>query len=222
MHGFLLLICLPLLSKASYFILVHNQIQFLALSNLPALIHQHPIALLALVGIALLILLLAFFEFTFLLLSVYFIQIKRPLALQALLKMTFAQITHLHIGTVFFFLYYYVLIIPLGGLGYHSDLLTKFKLPAFILDYIITNRRLIAILCLLIYLGLLYVGLRLIFTLPNDYLATNAFKKGAAHELAFHTSPIGTPSWSAFAHCRYSRWLHRGQFFPINSVASLH
>lgn len=177
MHGFLLLICLPLLSKASYFILVHNQIQFLALSNLPALIHQHPIALLALVGIALLILLLAFFEFTFLLLSVYFIQIKRPLALQALMKMTFAQITHLHIGTVFFFLYYYVLIIPLGGLGYHSDLLTKFKLPAFILDYIITNRRLIAILCLLIYLGLLYVGLRLIFTLPNIILQQMPLKK---------------------------------------------
>ncbi|MEJ1329888.1 glycerophosphoryl diester phosphodiesterase membrane domain-containing protein [Latilactobacillus sakei] len=52
MHGFLLLICLPLLSKASYFILVHYQIQFLALSNLPVLIHQHPLVLLALVGIA--------------------------------------------------------------------------------------------------------------------------------------------------------------------------
>lgn len=182
MHGFLLLICLPLLSKASYFILVHYQIQFLALSNLPVLIHQHPFALLALVGIALLILLLAFFEFTFLLLSVYFIQIKRPLALQALLKMTVAQITHLRIGTIFFFLYYYILIIPLGGLGYHSDLLTKFKLPAFILDYIITNRRLIAVLGLLIYLSLLYIGLRLIFTLPNIILQQMSLKK------ALHTS----------------------------------
>lgn len=192
MHGFLLLICLPLLSKASYFILVHNQIQFLALSNLPALIHQHPIALLALVGIALLILLLAFFEFTFLLLSVYFIQIKRPLALQALLKMTFAQLRHLRIGTFFFFLYYCLLILPLGGLGYHSDLLTKFKIPAFILDYILMNRRIVAGLFILVYLGLLYLGLRLIFTLPNIILQQMTFKKALTSSCQFTHQKIGS------------------------------
>ncbi|ANJ69002.1 MULTISPECIES: glycerophosphodiester phosphodiesterase [Latilactobacillus] len=192
MHGFLLLICLPLLSKASYFILVHNQIQFLALSNLPALIHQHPIALLALVGIALLILLLAFFEFTFLLLSVYFIQIKRPLALQALLKMTFAQLRHLRIGTFFFFLYYCLLILPLGGLGYHSDLLTKFKIPAFILDYILMNRRIVAGLFILVYLGLLYLGLRLIFTLPNIILQQMTFKKALTSSWRFTHQKTGS------------------------------
>lgn len=192
MHGFLLLICLPLLSKASYFILVHNQIQFLALSNLPALIHQHPIALLALVGIALLILLLPFFEFTFLLLSVYFIQIKRPLALQALLKMTFAQLRHLRIGTFFFFLYYCLLILPLGGLGYHSDLLTKFKIPAFILDYILMNRRIVAGLFILVYLGLLYLGLRLIFTLPNIILQQMTFKKALTSSWQFTHQKIGS------------------------------
>ena len=192
MHGFLLLICLPLLSKASYFILVHNQIQFLALSNLPALIRQHPIALLALVGIALLILLLAFFEFTFLLLSVYFIQIKRPLALQALLKMTFAQLRHLRIGTFFFFLYYCLLILPLGGLGYHSDLLTKFKIPAFILDYILMNRRIVAGLFILVYLGLLYLGLRLIFTLPNIILQQMTFKKALTSSWRFTHQKTGS------------------------------
>ncbi|WP_423710621.1 glycerophosphoryl diester phosphodiesterase membrane domain-containing protein [Latilactobacillus curvatus] len=192
MHGFLLLICLPLLSKASYFILVHNQIQFLALSNLPALIHQHPIALLALVGIALLILLLAFFEFTFLLLSVYFIQIKRPLALQALLKMTFAQLRHLRIGTFFFFLYCCLLILPLGGLGYHSDLLTKFKIPAFILDYILMNRRIVAGLFILVYLGLLYLGLRLIFTLPNIILQQMTFKKALTSSWRFTHQKTGS------------------------------
>lgn len=192
MHGFLLLICLPLLSKASYFILVHNQIQFLALSNLPTLIHQHPIALLALVGIALLILLLAFFEFTFLLLSVYFIQIKRPLALQALLKMTFAQLRHLRIGTFFFFLYHCLLILPLGGLGYHSDLLTKFKIPAFILDYILMNRRIVAGLFILVYLGLLYLGLRLIFTLPNIILQQMTFKKALTSSWQFTHQKIGS------------------------------
>lgn len=192
MHDFLLLICLPLLSKASYFILVHNQIQFLALSNLPALIHQHPIALLALVGIALLILLLAFFEFTFLLLSVYFIQIKRPLALQALLKMTFAQLRHLRIGTFFFFLYYCLLILPLGGLGYHSDLLTKFKIPAFILDYILMNRRIVAGLFILVYLGLLYLGLRLIFTLPNIILQQMTFKKALTSSWRFTHQKTGS------------------------------
>lgn len=192
MHGFLLLICLPLLSKASYFILVHNQIQFLALSNLPALIRQHPIALLALVGIALLILLLAFFEFTFLLLSVYFIQIKRPLALQALLKMTFAQLRHLRIGTFFFFLYHCLLILPLGGLGYHSDLLTKFKIPAFILDYILMNRRIVAGLFILVYLGLLYLGLRLIFTLPNIILQQMTFKKALTSSWQFTHQKIGS------------------------------
>ncbi|WP_208422250.1 glycerophosphodiester phosphodiesterase [Latilactobacillus fragifolii] len=177
MHGFLLLICLPLLGKASYFILVHNQIQFLALSNLPTLIHQHPIALLVFLGIGLSTLLLAFFELTFLLLSVYFIQIKQPLPLQTLLKMTFTQIAHLRNGTVLFFLYYYVLIMPWSAFGYHADLLTKFKLPAFILDYIITNRRLVGILCLLIYLGLLYGGLRLILTLPYIILQHMPLKK---------------------------------------------
>lgn len=192
LHGFLLLVCLPLLGKASYWVLARNQIQFLALGNLPTVIHQHPLAMLSLVGIAVLILLLAFFEFTFLLLSVYFIQIKRPLALQALLKMTFAQLRHLRIGTFFFFLYYCLLILPLGGLGYHSDLLTKFKIPAFILDYILMNRRIVAGLFILVYLGLLYLGLRLIFTLPNIILQQMTFKKALTSSWQFTHQKIGS------------------------------
>lgn len=192
LHGFLLLVCLPLLGKASYWILTRNQIQFLALSNLPTVIHQHLLAMLSLVGIAVLILLLAFFEFTFLLLSVYFIQIKRPLALQSLLKMTFAQLRHLRIGTFFFFLYYCLLILPLGGLGYHSDLLTKFKIPAFILDYILMNRRIVAGLFILVYLGLLYLGLRLIFTLPNIILQQMPFKKALTSSWQFTHQKIGS------------------------------
>ncbi|KHO13784.1 glycerophosphoryl diester phosphodiesterase family protein [Latilactobacillus curvatus] len=122
----------------------------------------------------------------------YFIQIKRPLALQALLKMTFAQLRHLRIGTFFFFLYYCLLILPLGGLGYHSDLLTKFKIPAFILDYILMNRRIVAGLFILVYLGLLYLGLRLIFTLPNIILQQMTFKKALTSSWRFTHQKTGS------------------------------
>ncbi|MED9787776.1 MAG: glycerophosphodiester phosphodiesterase [Latilactobacillus curvatus] len=85
-----------------------------------------------------------------------------------------------------------LLILPLGGLGYHSDLLTKFKIPAFILDYILMNRRIVAGLFILVYLGLLYLGLRLIFTLPNIILQQMTFKKALTSSWQFTHQKIGS------------------------------
>lgn len=76
--------------------------------------------------------------------------------------MTFLQIRKLRPMTFLFFLFYFFLILPIGGLSFNSDLLSKVKIPAFIMDFIFTNRVLIIGAVVLGYLLLIYLGIRVI------------------------------------------------------------
>ncbi len=74
MHGFMLFVLLPLLTSLSKLVLKEGGIDYISYDNLGAIATQHPYVLLTFLLIGLLILLALFFEFTFLLLSVYFIK----------------------------------------------------------------------------------------------------------------------------------------------------
>ena len=67
MHGFILFICLPLLSSTTRFILHRGAIDYLSYDNIPSIFSQHPGVLLSLIVVLMTILLLVYFEFTFLL-----------------------------------------------------------------------------------------------------------------------------------------------------------
>ncbi|MGX7163417.1 glycerophosphoryl diester phosphodiesterase membrane domain-containing protein [Enterococcus massiliensis] len=183
MHGVILFIIIPLLSNSTQFILKRGHIHYLSYDNLGDILVNHPAVALSLVLILLIILLVVFFEFTFLLLSVYFIKKKQPVSLRQLLRMTLLQIKKLRPSVFLFFLFYFFLILPLGGLSFNSDLLSKIKIPAFIQEFIFSNRVWVVSSFVLFYLALLYVGIRVIFALPEMILSDLPFREAIRESL---------------------------------------
>ncbi|PQF24933.1 glycerophosphodiester phosphodiesterase [Enterococcus mundtii] len=177
MHGFILFICLPLLGSMTRLILHRGSIDYLSTDNIPTLISQHPGVFFSLIAVLLLILLLVYFEFTFLLMSVYFIKKQEPISLKQLLQLTIRQIKKVRPMIFLFFLAYFFLILPISGLSFNSDLLSKIKIPAFIMDFIFTNRWIFVSSFLLVYVFLGYIGIRLIFALPEMILRDRPFRE---------------------------------------------
>ncbi|MDT2837933.1 glycerophosphodiester phosphodiesterase [Enterococcus durans] len=177
MHGFILFICLPLLGSTTRFILRRGAIDYLSSDNITIIISQHPGVLLSLIAVLLTILLLVYFEFTFLLMSVYFIKKQVPISLKQLLELTFFQLKKVRPLTFLFFLAYFLLILPISGLSFNSDLLSKVKIPAFIMDFIFANRWIVVSTFIIFYLLLAYIGIRLIFALPEMILRDRPFKQ---------------------------------------------
>ena len=177
MHLFILFICLPLLNSTTRFILNRGAIDYISSDNISTILSQHPGVLLSLTAVLLTILLLVYFEFTFLLMSVYFIKKQTPISLKQLLQATFRQLKKIRPLTFLFFLAYFVLILPISGLSFNSDLLSKVKIPAFIMDFIFTNRWIVVSSFILYYIFLAYIGIRLIFALPEMILRDRPFKQ---------------------------------------------
>lgn len=175
MHGFLLFIVIPLLTSSTKFILAQGGIPYLSYDNLLSIMTQHSFVFLLLLLTLLFILLTVYFEFTFLLLSVYFLEKKEAVSLRQLLRMTVIQIRKVRPSVILFFLFYFLLVLPIGGLNFNSDLLSRIKIPAFIMDFIFTNRILIISAFLVVYLALIYLGIRLIFALPEMILRDRPF-----------------------------------------------
>lgn len=177
MHLFILFICLPLLNSTTRFILNRGAIDYISSDNISTILSQHPGVLLSLTAVLLTILLLVYFEFTFLLMSVYFIKKQTPISLKQLLQATFRQLKKIRPLTFLFFLAYFVLILPISGLSFNSDLLSKVKIPAFIMDFIFTNHWIVVSSFILFYIFLAYIGIRLIFALPEMILRDRPFKQ---------------------------------------------
>lgn len=169
-HALFIFILLPTLGKTSQFILKSSHMNYLSINALVTMMRQQPMIFLSFIVVFLLSMLLSFFEFSFLLMSVYFIHIEQPIRLRELLIRTLSQIRKIGISTGLFFIVYMILILPAGGVSYGSDLLSKIKIPAFIMDYIFDHRLVIIGAFILVYLLLTYIGVRLIFVLPNMIL----------------------------------------------------
>lgn len=169
-HGFILFICLPLLNSITRFILHQGSINYLSSDNISTIISQHPGVLFALIAV--------------LLISVYFIKKQEPISLKQLLQATFRQLKKVRPLTFLFFLAYFLLILPISGLSFNSYLLSKIKIPAFIMDFIFTNRWIVVSAFLLFYLFLAYIGIRLIFALPEMILRDRPFKQAVKESCA--------------------------------------
>ncbi|MGL4697864.1 glycerophosphoryl diester phosphodiesterase membrane domain-containing protein [Enterococcus larvae] len=176
LHGFMLFILLPFLSSLTRFILRQGKIDYLSYDSIGIILREHPGVLIALLLVLLAILISVFFEFTFLLLSVFFIKKKEPISLKHLLLGTISQLKKIKPSTILFFLFYFFLVLPFSGLNFNSDLLSKIKIPAFILDYIFANRVIIVATVIIVYLLLIYLSIRLIFALPEMILRDLPFK----------------------------------------------
>ncbi|MEG0550962.1 MAG: glycerophosphodiester phosphodiesterase [Vagococcus sp.] len=177
MHGFLMFFLTPFLASVTRFILRQGNLSYISYDNLGSIMVSHPFVFIGLIGMILLLVTSVFFEFTFLLLSIYFIQIRQPISLKQLLKGTLLQLRKIKFSTLLFFLFYFFLVLPVTGMKFNSELLSKFEIPMFILDFIFENRILFVALFILAYLFLIYLGIRFIFALPEMILKDQTFKK---------------------------------------------
>ena len=182
-HAIILFLIIPLLSNGTKFILKFGKIDYLSFDSIGRLISSHPFVTLSLIGMLIFLLAVLYFEFTFLLLSLFFIKKEVPISLFQLIQITFWQLKKLRFDVFLFFLFYYLLVLPLGGFSYHSSLLTKIKLPAFLIDFIFVNRLMIVSFYLFIYAGLIYIGIRLIFSLPGMILLNYSLKNAIRESL---------------------------------------
>lgn len=177
MHGFLMFFLTPFLVSTTQLILRQGEIAYISYDNLGVILNQHPFVFIGLIGMLLLLVTSVFFEFTFLLLSVYFIKKRKKISLRQLLKGTLLQLKKIRFGTLLFFLFYFFLVLPLSGIQFNSDLLVKFQIPVFILDVIFENRVVFVALFILFYILLIYLAIRFIFALPEMILKDKSFKE---------------------------------------------
>lgn len=177
MHGAILFLLIPLLTSSTTFILRRGKLPYLSFDNIGEVLLRHPGVSFSLLLILIAVLLAIFFEFTFLLLSVYFIKKKQPVRLKPLLTMTLYQMKKVRLQTILFFFFYFFLVLPIGGFTFQSDLLSKVKIPVFIVDFIFDNRIVIIGLFLLFYASMIYLGIRLVFALPEMILRDRPFKQ---------------------------------------------
>lgn len=176
MNGFILFVVAPLLVTIIRFILQRGDIPYLSYDTIGDIFFHHPFVLLSLLIMLVLILLILYFEFTFLLLTMYFIQKRQKVSLGSLLKETMRHLRKFKVSNFFAFLFYFLLLSPIGWTQFNSELLSKVKVPIFIVDFIFENRISIIAVFIALYVALLYLGIRLIFTLPLMILNNDTFR----------------------------------------------
>lgn len=175
----ILFIIAPLMVTLTRFILKAGDIPYLSYDTVGTIVFHHPIVLSLLILMLFLLVLTLYFEYTFLLMTMYFIKNKEPISLRQLGKETIFQMKKLKISNFLFFLCYFILLSPLGAIRFHSDLLSKIKIPVFIVDFIFENRVVFVILFVLAYLCLIILAIRLMFTLPLMIFRDDSFKQAS-------------------------------------------
>ncbi|BCA87064.1 glycerophosphodiester phosphodiesterase [Enterococcus saigonensis] len=147
-------------------LLTWGNIPYLTITNLFATLLHHPFVALGLIAIVILLLLALFWQFSFLLYGISLIKKEGSLKPVPLIKYSLKEIAQLPKSTFGYFLIYGFLILPFANFFFRSILTSKIKIPDFVLTFLIT-KRLFAILIFLFFLIMAYVGIRLLYFLPN-------------------------------------------------------
>ncbi|WP_125573056.1 glycerophosphoryl diester phosphodiesterase membrane domain-containing protein [Levilactobacillus huananensis] len=142
-----------------------QHVPYISYTNIGSLVITHPLALIGLALILLTIITLIYWQFAYLLLGVTNIRHGRPQSSLAVLGDTVRSIAGASPSTFLFFIGYFIVIIPFGSELFSTPLLSKAKIPAFIVSYLM-EKPLMAIALGLFYVGAAYLGIRLISVLP--------------------------------------------------------
>lgn len=172
----ILLILIPILSCVTTFILDISGISYISYTNIKDILLNHPIALLGLLTVFSIVIITVFLEFTFLLLSVYYIRMDKDIKIARILALTVDQISKVSPGSFVFFIFYFLLILPFSGLGYTTALLSKAAIPNFIIDYIFEGKFIFIALLAIFYIAMFYLAIRLVLVLPLLILKKNTIK----------------------------------------------
>lgn len=142
-----------------------QHVPYISYTNIGSLVISHPLALVGLALILLAIITLVYWQFAYLLLGITNIRHGRPQSSLAVLGDTVRSIAGASPSTFLFFIGYFIVIIPFGSELFSTPLLSKAKIPAFIVSYLL-EKPLMAVALGLFYVGAAYLGIRLISVLP--------------------------------------------------------
>ena len=156
---------IPSFKFATTWILQAGEIPFVSYQNVVTILTHHPLVVIALFLELLALLWVIYAQFTLLLIAV------RQLARDRFdwrnwLGESWASLAHMRLGSLALLLGYLSLILPVSNLIFKTPLLTKVKVPAFILDYLTRNGWLISG-TVIGYVVILAFGVRLLYTLPT-------------------------------------------------------
>jgi glycerophosphoryl diester phosphodiesterase len=165
-HLLVLLVVVPTLTATTNYILNRKEIDYLAFDNVFSIFREHPMSGLALVGVLVLILVTVFLEFAFLTILVHFVKVKQKVTIPELLYATASRLRHLRPSLIIFFLFYFMLVLPLSGFANSIDIISAIQVPNFILEFIATNNWWLLAAYLLLTILSVYISYRLIFVLP--------------------------------------------------------
>lgn len=160
------LIVIPILNVLTNGVLDLGNVNYVSYTNILDLVIHKPLVILGLLLILLLILILIFSQFTLLLTSFQAIKSHANLKWHDYFKDVFKNVYQLSFKGFGFFLLYFLIVIPIGDIGFYSNLLNKVKIPEFILEWIFTEHFYLGALLVILYFTIFYIGLRWLFVLP--------------------------------------------------------
>lgn len=157
-------IIIPIFTFLTSWILKLSHIPYVSYTNILEIITHHPVGSLTLILELVLIVGVIFFQFTFLLTGITNIS-RDNFSLKEVWFASWRRLIQLRPTSVLFFIGYFILIIPFANLIFKTPLLNKAKIPAFIIDFLLTKWQ-FTLLLAIAYLIIFYLGLRLLYTLP--------------------------------------------------------
>ncbi len=161
------LLFIPILNFLIDTILETNNIGYISYTNLGNLFTKKPLAMFELLLLLLFIMVLIFAQFAVVFISFRAIRSELQLRWRDYLKELWKQIWPIPYKTFGFFLLYFLLILPFGGIGLYTPLLDKVQIPTFITDWLFQEHLPFGILLVIFYILMFYIGVRWLFVLPT-------------------------------------------------------
>ncbi|MBC2675015.1 glycerophosphoryl diester phosphodiesterase membrane domain-containing protein [Listeria booriae] len=141
---------------------------------------RNPLGLLFAVIFALFALFFIYLELSVLILVAYYHQQQIPFTIREILRKIVRQSKYLLSYQFVFFLLYFALIVPLAGMGLHSELTDGIYIPNFIVNELLKSTS-GTILYLSFIIVVIYINIRLLFALPvfltGEYTIFQAIKR---------------------------------------------
>lgn len=175
----------PMVSKIGRFLIDQSGINNLAYDTVLTLILANPFLMLALLCLGFLVLLFIYLEFHFIIMAMFYLRVNRTISFMALLRNTILSAFNTTPYKVLFTFFYILVLAPIGGLGYTTDLIAKVRIPQFVIDFIVQTHPLITISIALVYLALLYLAIRMVLALPLMMLEQYSIKKAVKTSLEY-------------------------------------
>ncbi|MDR0299806.1 MAG: glycerophosphodiester phosphodiesterase [Streptococcaceae bacterium] len=164
-HFLITSIVIPLLLWAVQTVLKFGSIKVVSITNL-GIVFKNPIVTILLAALGILALMIILVELTVLLTMSAALRKRQSLNLWQLLKASRSGLRLLSPKSILYFLFYFVIILPLAGLAGNIDIISSIKVPSFVISSLLSTMPLLFLAYLLLILFLLWFAYRFIFALP--------------------------------------------------------